>query len=280
MVYIELKCTIKPDKPDIAEQLIAILGELGFESFVEGDNELLAYIQANNYNPSILKDELLTPDITANVGFTSTVIPDQNWNAVWEENFQPVTIDQRCHIRAPFHPKNLSVEYELIIEPKMSFGTAHHETTALMIRFLLELDLNNKEVLDMGCGTGVLAILAAKKGSRNITAIDNDEWAYKNTLENIQRNNTPLIDVYLGDASLLENKNFDVIIANINRNILLNDIPAYAKSLNANSVLLLSGFYIDDLDAIKKSAASSGLEYNSHKEENRWVAACFKSSGS
>lgn len=275
MVYVELKCAINPEKPEIIEQLMAILAELGFESFVEGEDEILAYIQAHNYNSSLLKNELLTPEITESTKFSVVEIPDQNWNAVWEENFQSVTIDQRCHIRAPFHPENHEVEFELIIEPKMSFGTAHHETTALMIRFLLELDVNNKKVLDMGCGTGVLAILAAKKGSNDITAIDNDEWAYNNTLENIQRNNTPSLDVHLGDASLLENLSFDVILANINRNILLNDIPVYSKSLNNNGILLLSGFYIDDLDAIKNRALTSGLSYLSHKEDNRWVAARF-----
>lgn len=275
MVYVELKCSLKSGKPEIAEQLMAILGELGFESFVENDDEVLAYIPSDKYYPSILNDELIPHEIIENVNFSSVVIPEQNWNAVWEGNFPPVTIARSCYIRAPFHPANHDVEYEIIIEPKMSFGTAHHETTALMIRFLLELDLTNKKVLDMGCGTGVLAILAAKKGSNDVTAIDNDEWAYKNAVENIQRNNTPLINVYLGDASLLENRSFDVIIANINRNILLNDIPVYANSLNKNSILLLSGFYIDDLDAIKKSAIESGITYKSHKEDNRWVAASF-----
>lgn len=275
MEYIELKCTIKSGETDKAEQLTAILGELGFESFVEADNELLAYIPVEKYNSSILNDELLTPEIRNNVEFSVVVIPNQNWNAVWESNFQPVTIDNRCYIRAPFHPADPEIEFEIIIEPKMSFGTAHHETTFLMLKFLLELDLTGKAVLDMGCGTGVLAILTALKGCRDITAIDNDEWAYKNTLENIQSNNTPYINVYLGDASLLENRNYDVIIANINRNILLNDMSVYAKSLKANGLLLLSGFYYADLDVIKASALKSGLEFSTYKEKNNWVAASF-----
>ncbi len=275
MEYIEIKCSIKSGETWVAEPLMAILGELGFESFVESENELLAYIKSDSFSSSILEDESITAEIKNYVEFSTVVIPDQNWNALWEKNFQPVIIDNRCYIRAPFHPANHEMEFEIIIEPKMSFGTAHHETTSLMIKFLLDMDLTDKTVLDMGCGTGVLAIMAALKGSKDITAIDNDEWAYRNAIENIQSNNTPYINVYLGDASMLDNRIFDVIIANINRNILLNDMPSYAKSLRTNGIILLSGFYHDDLELIKVSALTSGLGYVSHKEENRWIAASF-----
>lgn len=274
MEYVELACTPDRGEQGSFELLTAVLGELGFESFVEEDDKLLAYIPSNQFDPSILNNELI-----GNVGnfqYLWNVIPERNWNAVWEENFQPVTIDGRCFIRAPFHPANPDIEYEIIIEPKMSFGTAHHETTAMMIRYLLESDIAGKKVLDMGSGTGVLAILAAMKGSTDITAIDIDEWAYNNAIENVQRNNKEYINVLLGDASVLNDQEFNVIIANINRNILLNDIPVYAGCLTQNGQLLLSGFYIDDLDAIKECAQSVGLVFVSNKEENRWVAACFE----
>lgn len=278
MDYVEVKYPVEGQPATVAEELMALLGELGFESFIEEGNELLAYIQSTQFNSEILDKVGYWPDNIDPQKFTWKVIPDQNWNAVWESNFEPVTIAGRCHIRAPFHPAVSDIEYELIIEPKMSFGTAHHETTALMIEYLLEIELSDKSVLDMGCGTGVLAILAAARGANEITAIDIDEWAYNNTLENIQRNNTGFINVYQGDASLLKDQTFNVIIANINRNILLADIPVYVSCLDDNGLLLLSGFYIDDLYDISNKAVAEGLKYISHKEKNKWVAACFTKS--
>lgn len=275
MEYIELKCIPKHKNENSIEILTAVLGELGFESFTEDDETLLAYIPSNSFSPSVLDNSLLS-DFNKEFEFSWNQIPDQNWNKVWEENFQPVTINGECHIRAPFHPFNHQVQYEIIIEPKMSFGTAHHETTAGMIKHLLATELTGKTVLDMGCGTGILAILAAKKGASSVTAIDNDEWAYNNTLENTERNNTPGINVLLGDASLLKDQQFDIILANINRNILLNDIPAYSECLQVNGLLFLSGFYLEDLPAIIERAKDSGFEYQSHLEQNRWVAASFR----
>lgn len=273
MEYIELKCELSNESFDVSEQVIANLGELGFESFVEEADYVLAYIPGNKFNEEVLSQELKS--VVPIKSYSWKVIADQNWNAVWESNFQPVTISNRCYIRAPFHPANPNMEFELIIEPKMSFGTAHHETTSLMIQYLLELNLQNHSVLDMGCGTGVLAILSALKGSRDVTAIDNDEWAYLNSIENIARNNTPNIDVYHGDASLLINQEFDVIIANINRNILLNDIPYYVKCLKNQGILLLSGFYETDLNAITHCCETYGLTYQSHKVMNNWTAARY-----
>ena len=276
MEYTELKCMIEPGHADLAEQLMALLSEHGYESFSEESNELLAYIPSHNFDATILDSQELLRISEGIISFSWKAIPEQDWNAVWESNFQPVVIGGECYIRAPFHEKLDQYPYQLIIEPKMSFGSAHHETTALMIEYLLDTEAKGKSVLDMGCGTGVLAILAALRGSHAITAIDNDEWAYRNTLENIERNNTPFINVYLGDASLLSGKKFDIIIANINRNILLNDIPVYVKSLNDNGLLLMSGFYLEDLNAIKERTSLFGLKYKSHKEKNRWVAACFQ----
>jgi ribosomal protein L11 methyltransferase len=276
MEYVELKYIVGHGDEGLTEELMAILSEFGYESFVEENDRLLAYIPTVLFDTTIFDNKELWPDSSNLDRFSWEVIPEQNWNAVWEENFQPVTIAGKCHIRAPFHESNNQVSYEIIIEPKMSFGTAHHETTAQMIQYLLEIDLSGKRILDMGCGTGVLAILAALKGGSHIMAIDIDEWAYNNTIENIERNNTTSINVLLGDASLLKDQKFDTIIANINRNILLNDIPVYVECLGVGGLLLLSGFYIEDLPAITQMSASAGLEYISHKEQNRWVAACFE----
>ncbi|MHC1778527.1 MAG: 50S ribosomal protein L11 methyltransferase [Lentimicrobium sp.] len=274
MEYTELKCSLPEGKFAFTEQIMARLGEAGFESFSETDEGLLAYIPSAQFDPSLLNNPLFWPE-GSDVEYTWEVIPEQNWNAVWESNFEPVTLAGKCHIRAPFHPARHDIEYEIVIEPKMSFGTAHHETTALMIEYLVETQVKGLSVLDMGCGTGILAILAVMRGADKVTAIDNDEWAYRNSLENIERNKTPGIDVYLGDAALLNNKKFDFIIANINRNILLNDMNDYCNSLNSGGTLLMSGFYKQDLSAITNAAESFGLKYQDHKERNNWVAARF-----
>lgn len=275
MEYVELKCTLAEDKMAFAEVIMAQLGELGFESFSETDEGLLAYIPSASFDPAILNNEELWPEGVL-VEYTWCIIPEENWNAVWESNFEPVTLAEKCYIRAPFHPERPEMEYDIVIEPKMSFGTAHHETTALMIEHLLETDVTGLSVLDMGCGTGVLAILASMRHASAITAIDNDEWAFNNTNENILKNKTSNIRVYLGDAGMLKGMEFDVIIANINRNILLADMEAYCKSLKSGGILLLSGFYLADLAVISEHASGLGLEYKCHKERNQWVAARFE----
>lgn len=276
MEYTELKCSLPAEKVAFAELIMARLGEAGFESFSETEEGLLAYIPSAQFDPAMLNNPLLWPE-GVEVEYSWTVIPEENWNAVWESNFEPVTLAGRCYIRAPFHPAMPAMEYEIVIEPKMSFGTAHHETTALMIEYLIDLPVKGLSVLDMGCGTGVLAILAAMRGAAKITAIDNDEWAYRNSLENAEKNKTTGIDVYIGDATLLKEMKFDFIIANINRNILLNDMEAYGQSLNKGGTLLMSGFYTQDMVAIKAFAESLGLKYQGHRERNNWVAACFES---
>ena len=241
MNYIELNVKTLAVTP-LSEILIVELGEIGFESFVENEEGFLAYIQENEFDEKKIAELQIIKTNPSIFTYTFQIVEDENWNAIWESNYEPVVIKNKCGIRAPFHPENKDVEYDLIIEPKMSFGTAHHETTSNMIEFLLEEDLKGKSVLDMGCGTSVLAILAAKRGSSKVFAIDNDEWAYNNSLENILKNNEPEINVILGDANSLTNLYFDVIIANINRNILLNDIKFYANSLNDNGILLMSCF--------------------------------------
>ncbi len=273
MDYIEYRFKVEPREPG-AEILLAELGEAGFESFVETDYGLMAYIQKAQWKEDILKEVGILKSAEFNVTYTHSLIEQVNWNSEWEKNFDPIEVEGVCTIRAPFHPRK-DFEYDIVIEPKMSFGTGHHETTFMMLQFILENDFRGKKVLDMGCGTAVLAILAEKRGASEIDAIDNDEWCFENSLENIQRNRCGNISVYLGDASLLKGNKYDVIIANINRNILLDDMEAYSKSLNRGGELYLSGFYKQDLPIIKKSCNNLGLDFVGNKENNKWIAAKF-----
>lgn len=277
MDYIETNFSINPFNSDNCDILSAILGEIGYESFVETETGLLAYIPVNSYNEDQLPEafnnvKAFISDIT----FNSTLIKDQNWNQEWEKNFEPIVIKDTCLIKAPFHQIEEKYPYTIVIEPKMSFGTGHHSTTSSMIELMMDLDFTNKTVLDMGCGTGVLAIFAAMKGASKLSAIDIDNWAYENTIENIERNNTPNIEVFIGDAALLQNKNYDIILANINRNILLNDMYNYNQCLNPGGLLLLSGFYTEDLPMISNKANEIRLVYQKHIVNKNWVAALFK----
>ena len=275
MEYIEMVCHTSPGV-HTSEVLMTMLSDVGFESFSENDNGTLsAFIQAPLFTPD-LSARLSTEEFSEFLdSFHIERIADQNWNAVWESQYEPVLIDDRCMVRAPFHPEKSGVEFDIVIMPKMSFGTAHHETTKQMIQYLLSLQLTGKSLLDMGSGTAVLAILARMKGAFPVTAIDNDEWAYNNALENVESNDFADIEVLMGDSSLLPGKSFDIILANINRNILLNDIPAYRKSLNAGGKLFMSGFYSEDLPLIEAKCNESGLTIMSHRSENNWTAVCF-----
>ncbi len=272
-VYIEYNFKVNPVQPT-SDILIAQLGEVGFESFVEEDFGVLAYIQKQDWKESILESVGIFENPNFELSYTFKEIEQENWNATWEQNFQPIVVDNVCMIRAPFHEKQ-DVVYDIVIEPKMSFGTGHHETTHMMLQHLLELDLEHKAVLDMGSGTGVLAILAAMRGAKSIDAIDIDNWCYLNAKENVERNNVDFINVYEGDASLLVAQRYDVIIANINRNILLEDINTYADCLNPNGVLLLSGFYTGDLEMITKKCIDNKLRFQNNIEKNNWVAAKY-----
>ena len=273
MEYIELSCTLRNDG-GLQDILIAKLGEIGFESFVEEDEYLLAYIQGENYDEQLLK-EVFTDQLFHDVPYLMTQIEERNWNAEWESNYPFVLIDDRCMIRAPFHEQNPSVKYDIVIEPKMSFGTAHHETTYQMLELLLDEEVKGLNILDMGCGTGVLAILSMMKDATSVTAIDNNEWAYENTVENMKRNGIHDQTIILGDATLLEGKTFDLILANINRNILLKDMHYYYDSLIESGKLFMSGFYEADLPAIKTEAARLGLKFVKYTSSNSWVAAVF-----
>ncbi|NNC33851.1 MAG: 50S ribosomal protein L11 methyltransferase [Croceitalea sp.] len=271
--YLEFDFKIEPLQP-AGEILIAELAERGFESFVENNQGVIAYINEDDYVDDILSEIFLFENDEFNITWSSKIVAQQNWNAEWERSFQPIKIDDRCLVRAPFHSKE-DTTYDIVIEPKMSFGTGHHETTFMMLQHLLVEDLSGKKVLDMGCGTGILAILADMRGAKAVDAIDIDVWCYNNSVENVARNNCKNIAVYQGDASLLKNKKYDCIIANINRNILLDDISAYANCLNAEGILFLSGFYKEDLNAISSKCEAHRLQFEKKIEKNNWVAAKY-----
>ena len=272
--YIAYYFEVEPQIPGV-EILIAELGYVGFESFVETPKGVTAYIQKNEFLSTMLEDIQILKNDSFSIRYKFEDIEQVNWNAKWEENFHPIFVDNRCAVRAPFHSKS-SAQYDIIIEPKMSFGTGHHETTHMMIQFILDSDIQNKTVLDMGCGTGVLAILAEMKEASNIEAIDIDEWCYLNSIENIERNSCHNIKVLKGDASILKAKKFDIIFANINRNILIKDIPIYASCLNPNGLLFLSGFYKNDIPMIQDVCADYSLNLEAQISKNDWVALKFK----
>jgi len=272
-IYIEYDFKVKPVQP-ATEILIAELGVLNFESFVETEEGVTAYIQKNEWNASILDDVFILNSPEFSIKYSKKEIEQTNWNEEWEKNFNPIQVDGLVSVRAPFHD-NPNLPYDIVIEPKMSFGTGHHETTHMMLQHLIALDVTGKKVLDMGCGTGILAIFAEMKGAQPIDAIDIDNWCYENSIENVERNSCKHISVFEGDASLLVGRAYDVIIANINRNILLNDIQTYSLSLLNKGTLLLSGFYKEDIPLIEKEAVKHNLKFDSFIERNNWVAVKF-----
>lgn len=264
-----------PSNENIKDMFMELLGGIGFDSFMDTDDGFTAYCTESNFDKEGL-DGLLQMEQLADVQILNKeLIPDQDWNATWEASYEPAIIDETCRIRAPFHTPDNSYKYDLCIEPKMSFGTAHHETTSQIIKLMLTEDFKDKDVLDMGSGTGVLAILAKKLGSAMTVAIDNDEWAYRNALDNIKMNDENDIIVELGDANSLNNRQFDVIIANINRNILLRDMKEYVKCLKKGGKIFFSGFYEADLILIRNEAERHQLSYLNHVKKNEWTAAVF-----
>ncbi len=272
-IYVEYNFTISPLQPAF-EILIAQLGAVNFESFVEAENGVKAYIQKEDANEEVVKNLQILNSDEFSISYKITEIPQVNWNSEWEKNFQPIEVDGECVLRAPFH-KPFNVKYEIIIEPKMSFGTGHHETTFMMLGFILENDFIDKTVMDMGCGTAVLAILAEKKGASELDAVDIDEWCFENSIENVERNDCHKISVYQGDASFLGMRKYNMFIANINRNILLKDMEAYSNSIEKGGSLFLSGFYTQDLPLITEMCNKYGLTFVENKERNNWVAAKF-----
>jgi ribosomal protein L11 methyltransferase len=269
-IYLGYHFTITP-KESGSEILIAELGEKAFESFIETDLGIVAYIQKDLCTATILEDIHIMSSLEFTITYSVEEIEPVNWNEEWEKNFEPIDVDGNCHVRAPFHPKT-DAEFDIVIEPKMSFGTGHHETTHMMIQHLLETNITGLKTLDMGCGTAILAILAEMKGAKPIDAIDIDNWCYLNSIENAQRNNCHEIEVYEGTAEMLAGKSYDLIIANINRNILLNDMQVYVDCLNKGGILLLSGFYNEDIPFINNSCTEKGLTYIKKFERNNWVS--------
>lgn len=278
MDYIEVSFTINPISTNVADVLAAHLAEIGFDSFVESENGMLAYIAKPNFMFEQLNTVVKTvSEYGSTITFSQSEIADRNWNKEWESNFNPISIENLCYIRAPFHTQQAGYSMELVIEPKMAFGTGHHQTTWLMARELFEINITGKTVLDMGCGTGILAIIAEKLGAASLLAIDNDEWAYQNAIENAETNNCSRIKVELGDAKLLKGKEFDVILANINLNILLADMEIYSKSLIQGGTILFSGILTTDIETLKNKIEQTGLIYTKHKTRNDWaMVVCVK----
>lgn len=274
MNYLEFTFEIEPLQP-ASEILIAELGQAGFESFVENETGVIAYIPVEEFEEDSLAGVQILQSDEFTINYTFQEIEQVNWNEEWEKNFQPILVEDSCCVRAPFHPAT-DVKYDIVIEPKMSFGTGHHATTHMMIQFLLNNDFEGKRVLDMGCGTGVLAIVAEKRGAKEVDAIDIDNWCYQNSIENVERNNCSRITVYEGGAELLGEKKYDVIIANINRNILLEDIKVYSRNLEAGGELYLSGFYAADIPAIVEECEKNGLDRVGSLEREEWVALQLK----
>lgn len=256
------------------EILIAQLSQLGFDSFQENNDGISAYIDSSVLSTVKVQDIQILNSTEFNISFESNNVKKQNWNIKWESNFEPIYVDKICCVRAPFHKKS-NFKYDLVIEPKMSFGTGHHETTSMMISFILANSFYNSSVCDIGSGTAVLAILAEKRGANRIDAIDIDNWCYLNSIENIKRNNSENINVYEGEVEKLIHFKYDNIFANINLNVLLADIPIYSKMLNKDGVLYLSGFYKKDINSIEKVAEISNLSLVDSKVKNQWVALKF-----
>lgn len=277
MDYIAIKLPIVPEKEFISDIISELLGEIGFESFTFENAILKAYIPYNNFNQEKIVQTLQNFPLQLPTNFTTEVIKEKNWNEEWEKNyFQPIVIDDQCVIHSTFHQNIPQAQYDILIDPKMAFGTGHHETTSLILSEILTLDFTGKSVLDMGCGTAVLGILASMKGAATVKAIDIDEWAYQNALENIKLNYIDNVKIELGGAERLNpNEQYDILFANINRNILLQDMHHYVACMHEGSILFVSGFYESDIPVIREKTESLGLRFVHFNKKNKWVDVKF-----
>ncbi len=276
MAYLEFIIPARSWSSTEKEILFAKMAQIGFEGFVEGDDDIQAYIDEELYVAEAMNqliDELAGGNIKVQYRFHKT--EDQNWNEEWEKKFDPVLIDERVLIRAPFHDSSNDLEYTLIIEPKMSFGTGHHHTTKLMIREMGNYPMEGKRILDMGCGTGVLGIYACKLGAERVLGVDNDQWAYENALENIKRNGSSAMDVRLGDAGVLYKEKFHMILANITRNTLVRDMSIYTEHLFDKGLMIISGILAEDVQYILNEAYRCDLKHMSTGEEANWISLTF-----
>ncbi len=277
MQYVKIDIQVVPCEEWFRDVLTAKLGEIGFESFMESEKGVEAFISEKDFDEVALNKVIADQPSNFKITWIKEIIEDKNWNEEWEKNyFQPLLIDKECVIRAPFHKKYPKAKYEIIIEPNMAFGTGNHETTSMMIEAVLSEDLIGKSVLDMGCGTGILGILASMKGAEKITAIDISEWAVSGTKENAAFNEIGNIAVKQGDATLLGNESYDLILANIQRNVLLEDMKTYSENLKKGGRIFLSGFYREDLKVIRDEAEKRGLHYQSHQVCKNWVVAIMQ----
>ncbi len=275
MIYTQIRFKLNPDTTENREILVAMLSDLAFESFDESEEQIMGYIPGESVDFEAI--EAITSLLPFSVVTENELIPDRNWNEVWEKNyFKPLLIGNRCLVRAPFHTEFESAEFELVIEPKMAFGTGNHETTTLVAEQILNMDLAGKTVLDMGCGTGILGMLASLKGAKSVTAIDIDTWSFESTVENARLNNILNLEAKLGDASLLGKETFEIIFANIHKNVIINDLPVYESVLQSGGKLYLSGFYTHDMADVKAKSESLGLIETGFQEKNNWVVYAFR----
>lgn len=270
--YIEVRFDLIPCSETETDVLAALLCEIDYESFVPDERGLVAYVKKELFDELKIKTILTEFPFDNDISYKYEIVEGQDWNSEWEKNyFKPIIVKDQCVIHSSFHKDIPSLPYDIVIDPKMAFGTGHHATTSLIIEQLLEMDLVDKSVVDMGTGTGILAILASMRGASQITAIEIDPMAHANAIDNLKINNAESINLILGDASSLNKvKNIDVFIANINRNIITQDISAYASTLHSGSVMLLSGFYESDIPVIMEYARPLGLTYHSHTVKNDW----------
>jgi ribosomal protein L11 methyltransferase len=277
MAYFEFEIPVRSWSREEREIVIAKMTRIGFDGFVEGDHFFQAYIKDNRYSGEAVNsliDELSAIGIRFRYHYHQ--LEDQNWNKSWESKFKPVLIEDQVLIRAPFHDDNQDLPCTLIIEPKMSFGTGHHYTTRMMVREMLHQPMNGKRVLDMGCGTGVLAILASKRGASMVVGIDNDQWAYENALENMERNETSAVEIRLGEVDVMGQEKFDLILANITRNVLVKDMSAYEQHLSREGTLIVSGFLAEDVQLVLNAGYQCGMNHLNTLEDNNWICLTFK----
>ena len=277
--YLRVSCDVKQLPEYASDLLVYEMGELGFESFETENNEFSAYIKESIFDESKLRQLIDQTKEIYQVYITYLVetIEQKNWNEEWEKNyFQPIVVGNKCLIRSSFHTNLPATQYDIIIDPKMAFGTGHHETTSLMLEWILEEEIENKSFLDMGCGTAVLAILASMRGANPVWAVDIDEWSYKNAVENSALNNVSLTKIALGGSEVINGQMFDYIIANINLNVLLENMHTYVMSLNRGGILIMSGFYFEDIAKIEAKATLLGLQQVDYKQKNNWVSVKFR----
>ena len=275
MQYIQVTFTFDKIEEYQQDLLVNDLAEIGYNTFEDTEKGFAAFIDFQEYSQANLTGLLQQyQDIVYT--YTVTEIAGENWNEEWEKNFEPLIISDQCYVRATFHPAQPQYPFEIVIDPKMAFGTGHHQTTTMMMQYILSFDVKDKVVLDMGCGTGILAILAAKRGAKELIAIDNDEVCYQSTLENAALNHISNIEALCGGKEVIPSTTFDVILANINRNILLDQIAAYAAVLRQNGSIFFSGFYESpDLEMIKAECEKFNIIYKDHQKIGDWVAAHF-----